>query len=371
LWNPVIGASFQLQHLRLALRAGEPRRVAVALATEAGYRSLAGERAYVAARSLLGEALSIGKRLNDPRIIGTAIAMSGMCGYLTGRWDVAVESGREGERVLRENCSGVSWELSVALNAEIGGLVWSGQWRDYARRLDEAGRDAQDRGDLNAFARHLINRCPLSIAADEPDRAAHDLCEAERTLAVEWRGRGSHIPHFIGLLGRGQIAIYEGRAAAEFDGLHRQIKRLRRSSLVRVETLAIFALLLEGTLSIAAAADPSSGSSRRKQLLRVAAARGQDLRRRHAVWSAGLAMLMEAGVEAVSGREERASARWYGAQRELERSGMRMYAAAAQYCGGVAGGDRAAVETAEALFRAQGVKSPGRMAVVLAPGLRV
>jgi hypothetical protein len=371
LWNPVIGASFQLQHLRLALKAGEPRRIAVALATEAGYRSLAGERTYVKARSLLAEALAIGKRLGDAHITGTACAMAGMCGYLTGRWDVAVESGLEGDRILRENCAGVSWELRVALNAALGGLIWSGQWKTFAQRLEEAMRDVQDRGDLNAVAGFRMNRCPISLGADDVEQAAQDLNLAEETLAAAWSGRGFHIPNFFALFGRAQLGMYQGRAAAEFDQMHRQLRRLRWSRLIRVETLAILALLLEGSLAVAAAAEISAEGARRRQLLRIASARAGDLRRRRAIWSSGLAMLIEAGVEAASGRPEAASTRWYDAQQELTRSGMRLYAAAAQYCGGIAGGDRAAVESAEALFRAQGVKVPGKMAVVLAPGMRV
>ena len=360
---------FPASAFALALKAGEPRRIAVALATEAGYQSLAGERAYVKARSLLAEALAIGKRLGDAHITGTGCAMAGMCGYLTGRWDVAVESGLEGERILRENCAGVSWELKVAQHAGLGGLIWSGQWKTFAQRLEEAIRDVQDRGDLNAVAGYRMNRCPISLAADDVEQAAEDLDFAEETMAAAWSGRGFHIPNFFGLFGRAQVALYQGRATAAFDGMHGPLRRLRWSRLIRVETFAIFALLLEGSLAVAAAAESSADGARRRQLLRIASARAGDLRRRRAIWSSGLAMLIEAGVESASGRAEEASARWYDAQQELTRSGMRMYAAAARYCGGVAGADKAAVESAEAFFRAQGVKVPGKLAVVLAPGM--
>jgi hypothetical protein len=80
-------------------------------------------------------------------------------------------------------------------------------------------------------------------------------------------------------------------------------------------------------------------------------------------------MLIEAGIEASSRRIDVAAARWADAERELSRSGMRMYAAAAQLCRGRAAGDKEAVQAADAVFRSQGVRSPERMAMSLAPGM--
>ena len=53
-----------------------------------------------------------------------------------------------------------------------------------------------------------------------------------------------------------------------------------------------------------------------------------------AIWGSGLAMLIEAGTEAVDGRMDEAIARWSDAERELTRAGMLLYAAAARYCRG-------------------------------------
>jgi hypothetical protein len=203
---------------------------------------------------------------------------------------------------------------------------------------------------------------------DDPEQATLDLDEAERILATAWSARGFHIPHFFGLFGRVQVAMYRQRAAVEFDLIETRLKKLRRSSLLRIETLAIMALILEATFSIAAAGEHSEGAERTR-LLAKAAGYAEALRRKHAVWSLGHAMLIEAGIEASFGRREQACARWFDAQRELERSGMLMYAAAARYSRGHAGGDRESIESAEGFFREHGVKSPDRTSAVLAPGL--
>ena len=361
-WNPVIGTSYQLAHLRLALKTGDPRRVALALATEASYQALSGERGYPRARDLLGRALATGTRLHDPRIVGTAHAMDAMCGWLTGRWDLARDRGREAERILVENCAGVSWELGVARNGLLGGLLWGGQWREYAARLAELSADAQDRGDLPSLAVYRMNRAPLSLAQDDVEQARRDLAEAERILAGAWSGHGFHVPHFFGLFGRAQVALYSGdraAAAALLDGM----RTLRRSFLLRIEIIAVLALLLEATLAIACA---DAGNS--AELLARARSCAERIRRKPAIWGSGLAMLIEAGAEAASGRMDAACARWSDAERELTRSGMLMFAASARYWRGRAGNDPELVRNAEEFFRNQGVSNAPRLAQMLAPG---
>src|SRR5690348_15897106 len=53
LGNPVIGASAQLRYLDLALKTGEPRRIALGIAAQASLHALSGERNYAQSRALL------------------------------------------------------------------------------------------------------------------------------------------------------------------------------------------------------------------------------------------------------------------------------------------------------------------------------
>ena len=217
---------------------------------------MAGERAYPRARNLLSQSLAIGARLQDPRIIGGTHALDAMCGWLTGRWDLARDRGKEAERILRENCAGAWWELSVARNALLGGLLWGGQWNEYASRLAEFSDDARTRNDLSSLAMYRMNHGAVSLARNDVGQADRDLLEAQRILADAWSTRGFHIPHFFGLFCRGQVAIYSGNRSAAMDLLTRELPAMRTSYLLRVETIAILALLLEGMLAIACAAGP-------------------------------------------------------------------------------------------------------------------
>ena len=367
LWNPVIGTRYQMKYLRYAIQVGEPRRVALGLASEGLYVTLAGESAYPRARSILGRAVAVGKRLNDPRVIGTAYAMDAMCGWLTGRWDLAMNRGEEAQRILLENCGGVPWALAVARNAWIGGLLWAGRLNEYAVLLDEFSQDAQERGDLNSFAIYLMNRCPLRLAHDDVPQAQRDLIEVERILAGAWGVGGFHIPHFFGVYGRAQLAIYAGDTATALDVLTRKLPQIRKSYLLRIEVIAVLSLLLEGNLAIACAGSKGGSSA---DLLRRARRCAKDIRGKSAIWGSGLAMLIEAGADSVEGRTEEASTRWSDAEGELTRSGMLMYAAAARYCRGRLTGDAKVIAAAEEVFREQGVVCIPRLVATLAPGVR-
>jgi hypothetical protein len=96
----------------------------------------------------------------------------------------------------------------------------------------------------------------------------------------------------------------------------------------------------------------------------------QSLRDKKSVWSLGLALAIEAGVKTASGHNDSAQTLWADAERELERSGMRMFAAAARCNRSVVLGDNSAVRLAEVPILEQGVREPANMARVLLPGIQ-
>ena len=81
------GADFQSRHLLLALRAGEPYRVARAMAFEAAWTAARGgaargERAAQIAR----RAEELSQKVGHPHAIGLSIWASGVAAYLAGNW---------------------------------------------------------------------------------------------------------------------------------------------------------------------------------------------------------------------------------------------------------------------------------------------
>ena len=84
-------ADFQMRHLLLALRAGEPYRVSRALAVEAGYHAISGGRRQARTRKVLQANRLLAERIQNqhPHAIGLATMVEGMAAFLEGRWQDA------------------------------------------------------------------------------------------------------------------------------------------------------------------------------------------------------------------------------------------------------------------------------------------
>ena len=112
--DTIRSGDFQARHLLLALDAGEPYRIARALAMEAGsWRPAAGqppERAVRAARR--GDALA--ERIDHPHAIGWPQLAAGVAAFELGRWAEARRRAGGAERIFRERCIGVAWETTTA-----------------------------------------------------------------------------------------------------------------------------------------------------------------------------------------------------------------------------------------------------------------
>ena len=70
--DTIRGSDFQTRHLLLALRAGEPYRVARAIANEAGYGSVAGWPARERTRRLIDRSMALAERVGHPHARGLA-----------------------------------------------------------------------------------------------------------------------------------------------------------------------------------------------------------------------------------------------------------------------------------------------------------
>ena len=106
------GADFQSRHLLLALRAGEPNRVARALAFEAVQTATRGGGARKRHLQIVRRAEELSAKLNQPHAVGLALWAIGGGAYLMGDWKKAAEFCERASEILRDQCTGVAWELN-------------------------------------------------------------------------------------------------------------------------------------------------------------------------------------------------------------------------------------------------------------------
>ena len=132
LMDPVQGAHFQVRSLLLALRAGEPYRIARGIAGEAAYAAAQGQAARAGA--LLEEAGRVTADLGNPHATGIVSLMSGLAQHLLGRFAPGIEHLDTASRIFREQCVGTVWELNAARQFSLECLYYLGELRRASAR---------------------------------------------------------------------------------------------------------------------------------------------------------------------------------------------------------------------------------------------
>ena len=106
-------ADFNTRHLLLALDAGEPYRIARALALEAAFLASGGtgiERAAECAE----RAAHLARQSGRPHAEALSALTAGMSAFLVGEWQKASLLCERALVVLREQCPGATWEMNCA-----------------------------------------------------------------------------------------------------------------------------------------------------------------------------------------------------------------------------------------------------------------
>src|SRR6266542_776686 len=142
--DTIQGKDFQTRHLLLALRTGEPYRVARALANEGAYHATEGWPNRARATEILESARALAQRVGNPHAIAMADMAAGIAAYLEGRWAASWELAQRGLSILRERCTGVSWELETTQIITFRALYYLGQVRELSHRLPTLLAEARE-----------------------------------------------------------------------------------------------------------------------------------------------------------------------------------------------------------------------------------
>ena len=366
--DTIHAASFQAQHLLLALDAGEPNRIALGLAFEAGHVATMGGKERRTAVALVRAAESLAERLGNPQAEGFARLMSGVADWAVGEWRSGLASTQEAERILRERCTGVAWEIDTAQLFSMICMTSLGRLSELSRQHPSWMKEADLRGDR--YARTSLRTfwgtsVLLALAQADPVRARREVDE----VMSAWSTRGFHVQHYYALMSRVLVDIYEGSGRAAFSRVEDEWGALDRSMLLRVQCVRGTALYVRGSAALAAA-EEARGFARRR-LLERADKDAEALEEEHMAWSSPLAASLRAGALHLRGRADAAARALEDAVRGFDDAEMALYAAsarthAAKAIGGARG--RAFEEGATRYFELEKVAEPSRMARALLPG---
>ena len=298
------GADFQTRNVLLSLDAGEPYRVARALALEAGFASATGGPGAARAAQLLARARELARRIGHPNALAYVTATAGITSFMIGEWARTLPALAEAETILREQCTGVTWELDNVHVFQLSTLYALGHIREMTLRHPELLREATQRGDLYAATVLRTGACnSVWLVADSPERAREEVDGAMR----QWSNAGVHVQHVYELIARAQIDLYEGHPDVALGRLDRGLATLGASMLLRVQIFRLSLLDLDARVSIAAALQKRPESAPRVALLRRAERDLGAIDREGMTWAQDLAMLQRGCLAAA--RSDREGAR--------------------------------------------------------------
>ena len=361
---PIAAANLQMRHLALALRTGEPYRLARALGLHVAIVSAPWGPSRPEAECLLATADELAERADSDHARGLLDLARGVLALDAGRWAEALPVFDRGHRTLRERCTGVAWEVQNAFVLVLSCLEWMGELGEMRTRLGPVLALAREQRAAYAVMTFRYYEALVRLADDRPDEAERETREAFGELeGTPHSPLRRFEPYRLC-----QIALYDGRPA----DVPMILGRLWRAAALTPFFAA--PLLKAGTLDLTARA--SLGQALREPLdrarhLRDARRDADRMLRVGSGWSTALAQLIRSGVAHQEDRLDDARRELEGAVEGLEEAHMDLHAAAARWrLGSLLGGDEGAAlrATAEDWFRARGFRNPTRWVDALAPG---
>jgi hypothetical protein len=357
------GADFQARNLVLALRAGEPHRVARAFSLEVGFAANLGGRNRARVEELKRRTKELVDRLGTPLTRGQMLVTFGMAAYLNGEWHDAVELFQNAESIL-QHCAGATVELNNPRNFMLRAYVWQGDLNALRARLPALIRDANERGDLYAATMLGVRNSYIPpLGADDIELARE---EARRPLE-RWPQTGFQTAHYVGVCVQLEIDLYAGKPATAEKRLAENREALSRSLILRVQLARLEFAFLHARCVLACAA---SGGPKTGEFVSAAERDAKRIEREEMLWSTPLTKLIRAGIASLRGEKFAAATLLKRALPELESARMLLYAAAARRrLGQLIGGEQgvALVAQAETWMAGQKIASPERMTRMLIP----
>lgn len=360
----VRGAVFQTQALLLALRAGEPERVIVALAFEAIYREAEGRRSRIAGGKTLQAAEQLARTYSTPYAQAWLKMARGFGDVQRGDNARSFESLKEAARLFRTHCPGAVWELEFSEFFSVWCLKLMGRYKEMKKWVQQSLDELRVRGNLRAALQIRTTFGHLCHLADD----RQDLAKAELATAIqEWNRPGFDLQHAYHYIAMAEVALYAGELVEgnTFDDLWNAYDR---SMFSRSEFVDVWFSDMRARCMLAVAA--RRGPQWQKFLEMGKRFTERTAKGNIALGRANSAFLF-AQVEALRGRRPSTIERLKEAIREYETADMALHAGAAKCrLGEYVGPDEGAgfLEDGLSQLKQQSIAAPQRMVRLLSPG---
>lgn len=358
------------RYLILALRSGEPYRVALGLAVQSAATGSLGVFTKNRVSKLLQKADSLARRVGNPRALGLTETCVGCSRFCHGEWRSAYETTGRAIEIFREQCTGVAWESATARLFYLGSFFYLGKFRELSHSAPQLLNEAKQRGDT--YAAVNFRSCVVITAWLIDD----DIEQARRHVYLartEWPFEGYHLQHINLVWADCLLSLYSTEPGTSWSKLEDEWSNIKASKLLWMQLYRVEFGFLRAASALVAALDSSNDdrSTERRVLLQIADKGARKLARENFPSALPYSRLIQAGVAGGRGEADTAISLLGDASDSFDAVDMPLHAAAARrHRGRLMGGEEGSrlIRDADSLMEGEAVKNPERMAAMLAPG---
>ena len=317
-------ADFHLRALHLAMRCGDPARIARSLALHAIHTAAYGVPAARESGRLLAACDKYCDESDDPyspavlRMARSGVAM------LEGRFRDSVSYATESEGLLTRTCTGVAWEIDTVRVYKTYSLLFMGQIAQLRETAPRMLEDALDRGDVFQASNLRSYVLPHVLIWDG---RAEEALEMRREAIEAFSQSDFHAQHLFAMISYAEAQLYLGRPEEALRYLAEQRPRFRRSFLDRIQNASLVVGYVRGRAHVAAAARAPDARGRRR-LLAAARKDAKRMLAKPSVSGGPYAHAVLAGVASAEGHREAVTTHVQTAYEGFRNAGMELQAAA-------------------------------------------
>ncbi len=295
------GSALQSRYTRLALKSGSLVHTVRSLAIEAMLGSTTEAPPQKRVDSMLTRLREVSHGTQDPYLRAVAWMAHGYVHWVRFGLTEALGALAQAERLLRERCINVAWELTNVRAALLNTLWNMGKLQRHEELSREWLAEARQRGDRYA----AIQLTVIGLAYQTSlTRGAHDAAESLLESCLEDFPQSFQLPHWGRYIGLQLSALQRGDGSA-LRLMRATWPKLRRSQLLRAPYLALLSHCDAAWSCIDAAL--GEGGRAREELLDEARGHARRVQRTGWPLAASLADQIEAQLHIVAGNPDAAA----------------------------------------------------------------
>lgn len=359
-YRPLQALELHARFLLLSLELGEPGRLAQALGFEALMRMiLTPGRPDIYSR-LLAQAEQLAERSQQPYIQALVALLAIGVAQMSGDWPLAIQRSEKTLSILRERCSGVTWEVHLCQTWRLTNQLMIGELALVEKSLPELIGALHERGDTYQLSMLKGVILPfLFLSRGEPAQVRKVTAELFNVIRTN---ENMESQLFNAVVGEAWSHLYERNGAAALAVIERNWSALEHSGMLRMSTYKMSIGFLRANAGLRCLPEPQALREANRILKRMA--------REPHCWSAAFTGLLRAALEKRAGRMSTALHFLERSEADFTRAAMHVNSALTQFERGVwTGGEAGEALKKQALrvLDAQGVKQPEKLAAMYLP----